>query len=70
MAKSGRTFLNRSVSFPPKLLADAMERANKLGLGFSQYVQKVLEDDLKNRRAIVFEEESQVQDGAVKKKRS
>lgn len=56
MAKSGRTHVNQGVSFPPDLLADAKERAEKLGLAFSQYVQKCVERDLKAREPIVFEE--------------
>jgi len=54
--KSGRTHVNQGISFPPTLLADAKERAKKLGLAFSQYVQKCVERDLTTREAIVFEE--------------
>jgi hypothetical protein len=56
MPKSGRTHVNQSVSFPPHLLKDARERAAKLRLSFSKYVQTCLERDLKTREALVIEE--------------
>ncbi|HYD84512.1 MAG TPA: hypothetical protein VEA63_10675 [Opitutus sp.] len=58
MAKSGRTYINQSVSFPPELLDTAKERAENLGLSFSAYVQKLLEKDLTERGAIVFAEKA------------
>lgn len=58
MAKSGRTYVNQSVSFPPELLDAAKDRADNLGLAFSTYVQKCLERDLAERGAIVFEEKA------------
>ena len=36
----GRTFVTQSISFPPELLASAKQRAERLGLPFSTYVQK------------------------------
>lgn len=59
MAITGRTYVNQSVSFPPQLLAEAKERAGRLGLTFSTYVQKCLERDLETRAAIIFEEKAQ-----------
>jgi len=56
MPKSGRSYVNQSVSFPPRLLADAKARARSLGLSFSAYVQKCLERDLSERPDIVFRE--------------
>jgi len=56
MAKTGRIYVNQSVSFPPALLDAAKKRARSLGLGFSTYVRKCLEQDLKERKALVFEE--------------
>lgn len=56
MPKRGRVYVNQSVSFPPALLRRARERAARLGLAFSAYVQKCLERDLAERGAIVFEE--------------
>jgi hypothetical protein len=56
MAKTGRVYVNQSVSFPPALLEAAKKRARSLGLGFSTYVRKCLEQDLRDRKALVFEE--------------
>jgi len=56
MARTGRIYVNQSVSFPPKLLAEAKERAKKLRLPFSSYVQKCLERDLETRKALILEE--------------
>jgi hypothetical protein len=56
MPKQGRTHVNQSISFPPKLLAEARERAKKLGLSFSAFVQKSLERDLSERPDIIFSE--------------
>jgi hypothetical protein len=56
MAKSGRSYVNQSISFPPKLLADAKARARNLGLSFSAFVQKCLERDLCDRPDIIFRE--------------
>ncbi|MGH7997004.1 MAG: hypothetical protein ACREFX_11690 [Opitutaceae bacterium] len=56
MAKSGRIYVNQSVSFPPALLAVAKKRAANLGLPFSAYVQKCVERDLAERQPIVFHE--------------
>jgi predicted DNA-binding protein len=54
--KRGRVYINQSVSFPPELLEMAKERARRLGLSFSTYVQKCIETDLKERKALVFAE--------------
>ncbi len=59
MPKTGRVYLNQSVSFPPELLAAAKKRARNLGLPFSTYVQKCLERDLAERPAVVFEESAE-----------
>jgi hypothetical protein len=56
MPKSGRSYINQSISFPPKLLADAKARAKNLGLSFSAFVQKCLERDLSDRPDIIFRE--------------
>lgn len=56
MPKSGRVYVNQSVSFPPQLLAAAKKRAKNLGLPFSSYVQKCVERDLIERPPIVFAE--------------
>ena len=56
MPKKGRSYVNQSVSFPPKLLADAKARARNLGLSFSAFVQKCLERDLADRPDIVYKE--------------
>ena len=56
MPKTGRIYLNQSVSFPPDMLAAAKKRASNLGLPFSTYVQKCLERDLIERKAIIFQE--------------
>ncbi len=56
MAKSGRSHVNQSVSFPPKLLADSKVRAKTLGLSFSAFVQKCLERDLQDRPDILYRE--------------
>lgn len=52
----GRTFVSQSISFPPELLARAKQRAERLGLPFSTYVQKCIERDLVARDPIIFEE--------------
>jgi hypothetical protein len=52
----GRTFVSQSISFPPELLANAKDRAGRLGLPFSTYVQKCIERDLESRDPIVFAE--------------
>ena len=56
MPKTGRVYVNQSVSFPPELLAAAKKRARNLGLAFSTYVRKCLERDLAERGALVFKE--------------
>jgi hypothetical protein len=56
MAKTGRVYVNQSVSFPPALLEAAKKRAQSLGLGFSTYVRKCLEQDIRERKALVFDE--------------
>jgi hypothetical protein len=56
MLKRGRVYTNQSVSFPPALLAKAKERARRLGLTFSAYVQKCVERDLEQGGSIVFAE--------------
>jgi hypothetical protein len=56
MPKSGRSYVNQSVSFPPKLLADSKARARNMGLSFSAFVQKCLERDLADRPDIIFRE--------------
>jgi hypothetical protein len=56
MPKSGRSYVNQSISFPPKLLADAKVRSRNLGLSFSAFVQKCLERDLSDRPDIIFKE--------------
>ena len=56
MPKRGRVYVNRSISFPPDLLAAARKRARNLGLPFSAYIQKCLERDLAERGPIVFTE--------------
>lgn len=56
MAKSGRTYTNQSISFPPAMLAAAKKRAGNLRLSFSAYVQKCIERDLLDRHPIVFQE--------------
>lgn len=59
MGKSGRTYQNQSVSFPPAMLSAAKRRADNLGLSFSAYVQKCIERDLAERPPIVFHERSE-----------
>jgi hypothetical protein len=56
MPKRGRSYVNQSISFPPRLLADAKVRARNLGLSFSAFVQKCLERDLSDRPDIIFRE--------------
>lgn len=56
MSKPGRTHRNQSISFPPTLLKSAKERAQRLTLSLSRYVQLVVEKDLVAREAIVLEE--------------
>jgi len=56
LSKRGRVYTNQSVSFPPGLLAKAKERARRLGLAFSAYVQKCVERDLEEGGSIVFSE--------------
>jgi hypothetical protein len=56
MPKRGRVYVNQSVSFPPGLLTAARERASRLGLTFSAYVQKCLEKDLQERGSLVLTE--------------
>ena len=56
MPKTGRIYVSQSVSFPPDLLAAAKRRAENLRLAFSTYVQKCIERDLSERKAIVFDE--------------
>ena len=56
MPNRGRSYINQSISFPPKLLADAKARAKNLGLSFSAFVQKCLERDLADRPDIIFRE--------------
>jgi hypothetical protein len=59
MPKRGRIYVNRSLSFPPQLLAAARERAAKLGLAFSAYVRKCVELDLAKGGPLVFDETSE-----------
>jgi hypothetical protein len=54
--EKGRTFVTQSISFHPDLLGRAKQRAERLGLPFSTYVQKCLEKDLLARDPIVFSE--------------
>lgn len=56
MPKRGRSYVNQSISFPPKLLADAKLRATNLGLSFSAFVQKCLERDLAERPDVIYRE--------------
>jgi hypothetical protein len=56
MQKRGRSYVNQSISFPPKLLSDSKERAKNLGLSFSAFVQKCLERDLSERPDVIFKE--------------
>jgi hypothetical protein len=65
MPKTGRVYVNQSVSFPPGLLQAAKKRAANLGLTFSTYVQKCLERDLAERGAIIFTEAREQADLAV-----
>jgi hypothetical protein len=55
-SEKGRTFVTQSISFHPDLLARAKQRAERLGLPFSTYVQKCIEKDLEARDPIVFNE--------------
>lgn len=68
MGKSGRTYVNQSVSFPPSLLKDARERAKGLRLSFSRYVQYCIERDLKTREGLVLEEQHREPATAGRKK--
>jgi hypothetical protein len=54
--EKGRTFVTQSISFHPELLGRAKQRAERLGLPFSTYVQKCLEKDLLARDPIIFNE--------------
>jgi hypothetical protein len=54
--EKGRTFVTQSISFHPELLGRAKQRAGRLGLPFSTYVQKCIEKDLLARDPIVFNE--------------
>ncbi len=54
--EKGRTFVTQSISFHPDLLGRAKQRAERLGLPFSTYVQKCIEKDLTARDPIVFNE--------------
>jgi hypothetical protein len=56
MPRLGRSYVNQSISFPPKLLAESKVRAKNLGLSFSAFVQKCLERDLSDRPDIIFKE--------------
>jgi hypothetical protein len=56
MPNRGRSYVNQSISFPPKLLAESKVRARNMGLSFSAFVQKCLERDLADRPDIVFKE--------------
>jgi hypothetical protein len=56
MPNSGRSYVNQSISFPPKLLAESKLRAKNLGMSFSAFVQKCLERDLADRPDIIFKE--------------
>lgn len=55
-SEKGRTFVTQSISFHPDLLGRAKQRAERLGLPFSTYVQKCIEKDLEARDPIVFNE--------------
>ncbi|HWA08151.1 MAG TPA: hypothetical protein VG838_01660 [Opitutaceae bacterium] len=55
-SEKGRTFVTQSISFHPDLLGRAKQRAERLGLPFSTYVQKCIEKDLHARDPIVFKE--------------
>ena len=55
--EKGRTFVTQSISLHPALLTRAKERAQRLGLPFSTYVQKCIEKDLLSRDPIVFSEQ-------------
>jgi hypothetical protein len=56
MPNRGRSYVNQSISFPPKLLAESKMRARNLGMSFSAFVQKCLERDLSDRPDIIFKE--------------
>jgi hypothetical protein len=56
MPNRGRSYVNQSISFPPKLLAESKLRAKNLGLSYSAFVQKCLERDLSDRPDIIFKE--------------
>jgi len=70
MPRSGRTHINQSVSFPPALLTEAKERAKRLRLSFSAYIQRCLERDLDVREALVLEEKDAKDRSAAKGKRA
>lgn len=47
-----REYVTQSVSFSPQQLAAAKARAESLGLGFSQYVQVLVSNDVLLRRPL------------------
>jgi hypothetical protein len=65
MPKTGRIYVNQSISFPPGMLQAAKKRAGNLGLPFSAYIQKCVERDLAERGALVFRESGDAAELAV-----
>jgi hypothetical protein len=56
MPRLGKSHVNQSISFPPKLLADSKVRAKNLGLSLSAFVQKCLDRDLSDRPDTIYKE--------------
>ena len=57
----------KSVSMPHHLLAGALRRAEATGMSnFSAYVRKLIEDDLAERKPLVFDEKAPKENSAGK----
>lgn len=55
-AGGGRVYVNQGVSFPPDLLKAAKERAARLGISLSQYMQLAVRAELARREPIMLDE--------------
>lgn len=48
---------NATISFPPVLLERAQLRARRLNVFFAQYIQKLVDDDLRKGGPLMFHEQ-------------
>lgn len=67
---TGRVYKSKPVSFDPKLLEDAMKRAESLNMNFSDYVRQCLIKDIYRGGPMIRQpmEEAPVTEDAKKRK--